>query len=155
MINEARAVQVLKVFLAGLFFLFTVLQTLSFPGQFAYMAKTSPADSPWRWPLTIAVGFIFLCAQVVIISIWQLLNLIKSEEFFTNKSIVLFNRILKALLASIVFPIAFLIFLLIMADDPGMPMVVTTFTTALGVIILLTYILKTRTQKAIELINKN
>ena len=155
MINEARAVQVLKVFLAGLFFLFTILQTLSFPGQFAYMAKTSPADSPWRWPLTIAVGFIFLCAQVVIISIWQLLNLIKSEEFFTHKSIVLFNRILKALLASTLFPIAFLIFLLIMADDPGMPMVVTTFTTALGVIILLTYILKTRTQKAIELINKN
>ena len=155
MISETRAVQVLKVFLAGLFFLFTILKTLSFPGQFAYMARTSPADSPWRWPLTFAVGFIFLCAQVVIISIWQLLNLINREEFFTSKSIALFNRMLKALLASTIFPVAFLVFLLIVADDPGMPMVVITFTTALGVIILLTYVLKTRTQKAIELITKN
>ena len=62
---------------------------------------------------------------------------------------------LKALLASTIFPVAFLVFLLIVADDPGMPMVVITFTTALGVIILLTYVLKTRTQKAIELITKN
>ena len=152
MINEARVINALKLFLAGLFFLFTVLQTLSFPGKFAYMAQTSPRDAVWRWPLTFFIVFMFLCAQVVIVSIWKLLNLIKTDQVFTNKSLIHFDRIIYSLGAASLFPIGMLVFLFFVADDPGLPMVIVTFLTALGVLFLIVYLLKLQTQKVIRLV---
>ena len=152
MISERRIIVSLKLFLSGLFFLFTVLQTFSFPGQFAYMAQTSPKDAGWRWPLTFLVGFMFLCAQVVIISVWKLLNLIKSDQIFTSKSIIHFDRIIYSIGAASLFPIGILVFLFFEADDPGLPMVIVTFLTALGVLFLIVFLLKLQTQKVIGLV---
>ena len=52
MITTRRAVTALKVFLVLLFGILVVFQTLSLPGQFAYMAEQSPEDAYLRWPLT-------------------------------------------------------------------------------------------------------
>ncbi|MEN9741167.1 MAG: hypothetical protein RIR66_123 [Actinomycetota bacterium] len=152
MFTESRVINALKIFLAGLFFLFTVLQTLSFPGQFAYMAKTSPNDASLRWPLTFLVGFMFLCAQVIIVSVWKLLNLIKTDQVFTSRSLANFDRIIYSIGAASLFPIGILIFLFFNADDPGLPMVIITFLTALGVLFLIVILLKLQTQKVIALL---
>ena len=155
MISENRAIQLLKLFLAALFLLFTVLQTFSFPGQFRYMAQTSPNDAHLRWPLTFAVGFIFLCAQVVIISIWKLMTLIQKEQIFTEQSLIWFDRIVYAIGAASLVPAGALILLFIYGDDPGLPMVMVTLLTFLAVLLLVTNVLKTRTQKVISIIKNN
>lgn len=154
MLSESRVIALLKLFLVGLFGLFTVLQTMSFPGQFAYLAQENPNDAVFRWPATFAVGFIFLCAQIVIVSIWKLLNLIPDDQIFTGHALPWFNRIIGSIVAAGVVPFGFLIFLFIYGDDPGLPMVIITFLTILGVLALVALLLKHRTQKAIELLTK-
>lgn len=154
MLTESRVIVLLKIFLAGLFFLFTVLQLFSFPGQFAYMAKTSPNDAPFRWPATFIVGFIFLCAQIIIVSIWKLLTLIPGERIFTQAAIPWFNRIIGAIAAIAVAPFSVLVFLFFNADDPGLPMVMVTLMAFVGVLFLVALLLKMRTQKVIELLAK-
>ena len=152
MFTEPRVINALKLFLGGLFFLFTVLQVFSFPGQFAYMAKTSPNDASLRWPLTFLVGFMFLCAQVVIVSVWKLLNFIKTDQIFTSQSLIHFDRIIYSIGAASLFPIGMLVFLFFEADDPGLPMVIVTFLTALGALFLIVLLLKLQTQKVIGLV---
>ena len=94
----------------------------------------------------------FLCAQVVIISVWKLLNLIKSDQIFTSKSLIHFDRIIYSIGAASLFPIGMLVFLFFEADDPGLPMVIVTFLTALGVLFLIVFLLKLQTQKVIGLV---
>lgn len=130
----------------------TVLQIFSFPGQFRYMAQTSPNDASLRWPLTFLVGFVFLCAQVVIISIWKLLVLIQVEEIFSDKSLIWYDRIMQAIAAASFVPAGALILLFIYGDDPGLPMLLITIIMFLAVLFLVTYLLKSRTKKVIELL---
>ena len=50
-----RVVVPLRAALVLLFALLVVLQTLSFPGQFAHMAREHPDQADLRWPLTAFV----------------------------------------------------------------------------------------------------
>ncbi len=154
MISEKQAIKLLKFFLLALFILFTVLQTLSFPGQFRYMAQTSPNDAHLRWPLTFAVGFVFLCAQVVIISIWKIMTLIEQEKLFSQQALVWFDRIMYSIGGASLLPIGALCFLFIYGDDPGLPMVMFTLLTFLTVLLLITRVLKARTEKVISLLEQ-
>ena len=54
MISERWAVTALRVFLVALFGILVVLETLSIPGSYAYMAEQNPAEAHLRWPSTIA-----------------------------------------------------------------------------------------------------
>ena len=63
---------VTRVALALLFFIVTVLQIFSFPGQFAHMRKERGISLLFEIILTLAVALLFLCAQVAIYSLWKL-----------------------------------------------------------------------------------
>ena len=52
MLTLRRVVLPLRVFLVLLFGILVVFQTMSLPGQFAYMARESPDQAYLRWPLT-------------------------------------------------------------------------------------------------------
>jgi putative transcriptional regulator len=67
MMTERLAVVPLRIFLVVLFGVLVVFQTLSLPGQFAYMAQESPDLAYLRWPLTALSVFWVLCVQVVIV----------------------------------------------------------------------------------------
>ena len=88
MIAERRAVAALRVFLVLLFGILVVFQVMSLPGQFAHMAEESPDMAHLRWPLTAVTVFWVLCAQVVIVSTWKLLTLVKKDRIFTESSLV-------------------------------------------------------------------
>ena len=79
MMTERLAVVPLRVFLVVLFGVLVVFQTLSLPGQFAYMARESPDLAYLRWPLTAVSVFWVLCVQVVIVCTWRLLTLVTDE----------------------------------------------------------------------------
>ena len=84
MIAEHRVVTPFRVFLVLLFGILLVFQTLSLPGGFAHMAQESPRDAYLRWPLTAISVFWVLCVQVVIVSTWQLLTMVKNDRIFTQ-----------------------------------------------------------------------
>ena len=83
-----------------LFGVLVVFQTLSLPGQFAYMAQESPEDAYLRWPATIVTVFWVLCVQVVIVATWQLLSLVKNDRIFTEASLKWVDAIVWAIAAA-------------------------------------------------------
>ena len=61
-----RAVVVLRILLVLLFVALLVGQTLSIPGQLAFMASQSPVFAPLRWPLLVVGGLalvVLACAR--------------------------------------------------------------------------------------------
>ena len=63
MLTVRRVVIPLRVVLVPLFGILVVFQTLSLPGQFAYMAREAPDIAYLRWPLTAVTVFWVLCAR--------------------------------------------------------------------------------------------
>jgi acyl-coenzyme A synthetase/AMP-(fatty) acid ligase len=53
-----------------------------------------------RWPATVVTVFWVLCIQVVIVSTWKLLTLVKNDRIFTNASLVWVNAIVWAIAAA-------------------------------------------------------
>ncbi|MEU7802352.1 DUF2975 domain-containing protein [Micromonospora arborensis] len=134
MVTEHRAVAALKVFLVVLFGVLVLFQTFSLPGQFAHMAAESPEDAYLRWPATAIAVFWVLCVQVVIVSTWQLLSLVKNDRIFTEASLKWVDAIVWAIAAAWVVLVGVFFYVGFKADDPGMPLLL--FLLAVGVTVL-------------------
>ena len=100
MFSEHRAVAALRVFLVVLFGVLVVLQVMSLPGQFAYMAQQDPEQAYLRWPLTAVTVFWVLCVQVVIVCTWKLLSLVKTTASSARSRIAWVNAIVWAIAAA-------------------------------------------------------
>ncbi len=96
MLTVRRVVIPLRVVLVLLFGILVVFQTLSLPGQFAYMAGEAPDIAYLRWPLTAVTVFWVLCVQVVIVCAWQLLTLVKDDRIFSEASMAWVDAIVWA-----------------------------------------------------------
>ena len=122
MVIEHRVVALLRVFLVLLFGVLVVFQVMSLPGQFAHMAREDPAHAYLRWPATAVTMFWVLCIQVVIVSTWMLLTLVKNDRIFSDASLVWVNAIVGAIAAAWVVLVGVCIYVGINADDPGLPL---------------------------------
>lgn len=151
MIIDNRAVLPLKLFLLGLFGVLVVFQTLSLPGQFAYMAKESPDDAHLRWPSTATAVFMVLCAQVVIVSTWKLLGLVQKDRIFSNAAFAWVDAILWAIAAGWVVLVGLFVFVGVNADDPGMPMLMFLLVMAVAVVGLLMIVMRALLRQATAL----
>lgn len=151
MITEHRAVAALRIFLVLLFGVLVVFQTLSFPGQFAYMAREEPDDAALRWPLTFVAAFFILCVQVVIVCTWQLLTLVKHDQIFTAASMRWVNGILWATGAAWVGLVGVSSYVVATADDPGAPMMLLLLLTSVTVFGLLMVVLRALLHRATTL----
>jgi hypothetical protein len=134
MVREHRAVAPLRVFLVVLFGVLVVFQTLSLPGQFAYMAKESPDLAYLRWPMTAASVFWVLCVQVVVVSTWKLLTLVKNDRIFSEASLAWVDAIVWAIGAAWVVLLGVFLYFGFRADDPGLPLLL--FLMVIGVTVL-------------------
>ena len=151
MISTRRAVLALKVFLVLLFAILVVFQTLSLPGQFAYMARESPEDAYLRWPLTAVAVFWVLCVQVVIVATWKLLTLVATDRIFTEPSLRWVDAIVWAIVAAWVVLLGVWLYVGFRADDPGMPMLLTLVLIAGAVLGLLVVVMRTLLRQATTL----
>jgi Protein of unknown function (DUF2975) len=131
---EHRAVAVLRVFLVLLFGVLVVFQVMSLPGQFAYMAQQDPEHAYLRWPATAVTVFWVLCIQVVIVSTWKLLTLVKNDHIFSDASLVWVNAIVWAIVAAWVVLLGVLLYVGFNANDPGLPLLL--FLMVIGVTVL-------------------
>jgi len=120
---DSRAVLPLKLFLLGLFALLIVFETLSLPGQFAHMAKESPAHAHLRWPLTAVTVFWVICVQVVIVCTWRLLDLVQHGRIFSDAAFKWVDTIIGAIAAAWLVLVGVFFWVGFQADDPGGPMV--------------------------------
>jgi len=123
--------------LAGFFALISMLQLLSFPGQFAADARTGHGTQLARWVLTFIVGIWLIFAQVSLISLAKIISFIYRGELLSlggKKWISLHTR---ALVSGTIYGAGVTLFAAIQADNPGPVILVasiTTFTATISVI---------------------
>jgi len=133
MFNSA---QLLKIVLAIFFALSLMLQFLSFPGQFRYMAEQEPENAHLRWPLTALAFTMILAVQIIVVSIWKIVDALE-KELGKETQLKFVNYAIGALSYFWLVIACGLILLLSIADDPGLPVVVTVIETAVTAVGLL------------------
>ncbi len=125
----------LKASLSIFFALLLMLQFLSFPGQFRYMAENEPENSYLRWPLTLLAFSVIAAIEISIICLWKLINNLSAGRELLNR---------KKYLTLIIFSFSYIWIILAIvwmvvvwnADDPGLPVVLTVIQCAFTVLIL-------------------
>ena len=151
MLEAQRVVLPLRVFLVLLFGVLVVFQTMSLPGQFAYMAQEDPEHAYLRWPATAVTVFWALCIQVVIVSTWKLLTLVKNDRIFTDASLVWVNAIVWAMAAAWVVLVGVLLYVGFNANDPGLPLLLFLMSVGVTVLGLLMLVMRTLLRQATTL----
>ena len=152
-----KAVGLLRVLLVLLFAGLVVGQTLSLPGQFAYMAQEEPALAFLRWPLTVLGVFGLLAIQVVIVCTWKLLTMVKADRIFSRDAFVCVDGIVWAISA------AWLCYLLASGSlvttlyftpelrDPGLPILLFGVGLVASVLVMLMVVLRALLRQAAAL----
>lgn len=145
------AVTLLRVSLVTLFVVLLLLQTFSFPGQFAYMAQENPQSAHLRWPLTIVFACWILCAQIVLVAIWKLLALIAANRIFTGVSMTWVDVIVRAIVAAWIILAGALLYVGLHANDPGLPLLLFTWFIGVTVLGLLMIVMRALLRQATTL----
>jgi hypothetical protein len=151
MIIEHRVVALLRVFLVLLFGVLVVFQVMSLPGQFAHMAREDPEHAYLRWPATAVTVFWVLCIQVVIVSTWKLLTLVKNDRIFSEGSMAWVNAIIWAVVAAWVVLVGVFLYVGFNADDPGLPLLLFLMLTGVTVLGLLMVVMRALLRQATTL----
>ncbi len=131
-----------RISFALLFFIVTVLQLFSFPGQFAHLRKVEGFSLLLELALTFIVGALFLSAQIVIFSIFKLINFMEKGNFFSGESIRWVNRIVKVLKWALLLPCSLILIIAPQADDPGVLVMLTAITLFIFSLFLITSLLR-------------
>ena len=151
MITSAK---LLKVVLSIFFALSLMLQFLSFPGQFRYMAEQEPENAYLRWPLTALAFTMILAVQIIVVSVWKIVDALEKE--LGKKTQLKFVNYAIAALSYIWLVIASgLILLLLNADDPGLPVVITVIETAVTSVGLLFLFYRRLLKRALDRTSNN
>lgn len=124
-----RIVPLLRAGLVVLFGLLVILQTFSFPGQFAYQAGQHPDQAWLRWPLTAFAAIEILCLQVILVCTWRLLGMIGKDRIFTNDAIRWVDVIIAAFGVAWLLAAGGALWAVWGADDPGGPILLFTLLT--------------------------
>lgn len=150
--NATRlAVPALRIVLVVAFLLLIVFQTMSLPGQFAHMAQENPDKASLQWPLTIFAVLEVACVQVVIVSTWRLLTLVRHDRIFTAAAMVWVNAIVWAIAAAWLMLAAVSAAVVLNADDPGLPMLLMLMLVAGAALGLVVVVLRALLRQATEL----
>ena len=107
---------------AGFLLLFlglTLMQFLSFPGQFQHMRRTQGISLFIEVGLTIVVGLWILCGQVALYCLWQIVENMRRNQFFSEVNLNWMARLLLSFKVASVIPGVLFLILIPQADDPG------------------------------------
>ena len=111
-----------------LFAIITMLQIFSFPGQFRHMRTQGDINLLHEIALTILFAVILFTAQITLYLLWRILGLIKKDEFYTFATLKFLNQIVGILRISLICAVILLVLILLQADDPGGPVLLTAVT---------------------------
>jgi hypothetical protein len=140
--------------MAGFFAIITMLQLLSFPGQFAHEARNGQGTQLARWVLTFIVGVWFLFAQISLIALSRLITLIYRGQLISSNGTKWMKILARSLFTGTLYGVGVTLFAAIQADDPGPVVVVATITLFTATISVVGYFfrlqIKSMTEKEIE-----
>ena len=146
--------KLLKVVLSIFFALSLMLQFLSFPGQFRYMAEQEPENAYLRWPLTALAFTMILAVQIIVVSIWKIVDALE-RELGKQTQLKFVNYAIAALSYIWLVIAGGLILLLLNADDPGLPVVITVIETAVTSVGLLFLFYRRLLKRALDRAGNN
>lgn len=149
--NPAR---LLKLVFAALLALLLMLQFLSFPGQFRYMAEQEPENAYLRWPLTALAFLLILAVEIIVVSVWRIVDALEKEHGH-NYQLKYVNYAIRALTFIWLVIASGLFLLLLNADDPGLPVVVTVIETSVTAVGLLFLFYKRLLERALDRAGNN
>ncbi|MGG6379993.1 DUF2975 domain-containing protein [Paenarthrobacter sp. NEAU-H11] len=142
------AVTALRVVLVAAFLLLVLFQVMSIPGQFAHMAQENPERAYLQWPLTMFFILEVACVQVVIVSTWKLLTLVRQDRIFSRGALVWVNAIVWAIAAGWAMLAAVVV---LNADDPGLPLLLLLVLVAGAAVGLVVVVLRALLRQAADL----
>ena len=146
-----RVVLPLRISLVALFVVLLVLQTVSLPGQFAYMAEHDPELAYLRWPLLAFSVVELACVQVVIVCTWRLLTMVRADRIFSADAFVWVNVILGAMVTAWTLFAGGAAYVAAGSDDPGLPLLLFVIVLVGGVMVLLLVVMKALLRQATTL----
>lgn len=149
--KTSLAVTALRILLVVAFGLLVVFQTLSLPGQFAHMATEDPSRAYLRWPLTIFAVVEVACVQVVIVSTWKLLTMVKRDRIFSKAALAWVDAIVWAMLTAWALLLGAFIYIVLNAEDPGVPMLLMLMLVGGAVLGLLMVVMRALLRQATAL----
>ena len=94
------------------------LQVLVLPWMSGWMAQDFPEAAPMRWPILTLSVLGLLCAQIVLIAIWRLLDAIQETRIFDPQSFGWVDVIVRALASAAALSVICLAYLLATALGP-------------------------------------
>lgn len=145
------AVTALRIVLVAAFLLLVLFQVMSIPGQFAHMAQENPERAYLQWPLTMFFILEVACVQVVIVSTWKLLTLVRQNRIFSRGALVWVNAIVWAIAAGWAMLAALAAVVVLNADDPGLPLLVLLVLVAGAALGLVVVVLRALLRQAADL----
>ena len=144
-----KAVTLLRILLVLLFAGLVVAQVLILPGTVAYNSREDPDFL--RWPL-LAFGIIeLLCVQVVIVCTWKLLSMVRAGRIFSEDAFAWVNTIVAAMVVAWLLFAGVFVYIAAIADDPGVPVLMTGMLLTGGVILLLMVVMRALLRQATNL----
>jgi hypothetical protein len=145
------AVTALRIVLVAAFLLLVLFQVMSIPGQFAHMAQENPERAYLQWPLTMFFILEVACVQVVIVSTWKLLTLVRQDRIFSRGALVWVNAIVWAIAAGWAMLAALAAVVVLNADDPGLPLLLLLVLVAGAALGLVVVVLRALLRQAADL----
>jgi hypothetical protein len=145
------AVIALRIVLVAAFLLLVLFQVMSLPGQFAHMAAENPERAWLQWPLTIFAILEVACVQVVIVSTWKLLTMVKRDQIFSRRAFAWVDAIMWAIAAAWTMLAVFSAIVVLNADDPGVPLLLILMLVAGAAVGLVVVVLRALLRQAADL----
>ncbi len=93
------------------------------------MAEQEPENAHLRWPLTALAFTMILAVQIIVVSVWKIVDAL-DKELGKHTQLKFVNYAIAALSYIWLVIASGLILLLLNADDPGLPVVITVVETA-------------------------
>ncbi|MDP3950553.1 DUF2975 domain-containing protein [Microbacterium sp.] len=149
---QPRVTAVLKTLIAVMLLLLLAAQVWMIPGLAAATADRFPEFANLEIPGIIAAVVFLICVEVVLICIWRLLSLVRTERIFSSKAFIYVDVIIATMIAaSLIIIISNVVILLAEAGSPSILLV-----SVLGVVVgialaLLVVVLRGLLRKALEL----
>lgn len=146
--SKHRTVGPLRVLLVLLFAGLVVAQVAILPGTLAHLADEEPDLAYLQWPALVFSIVELLCVQAVIVCTWQLLGMVKADRIFSEAAFVWVNTIVWTMAAAWVLLFGAFVYVSLLVDGPGLPVLLFGVVLAGGVLVLLMVVMRALLRQA-------
>jgi len=150
----ARVITPLRILLVLLFAGLLAAEALSVPGQFLHLAAEAPEAGAVPYVLLVATLLGLVALQVVIVCVWRLLSLVRSDLIFSERAFAWVDTIAWALAAGwavLAAASAYLVTVIYVTPalrDPGVPILLFGVTLVGAVVVLVVVVLRALLRQA-------